>query len=379
MDLVCDKDTCAACGACMAACPTKAISIKEDVFSNDAVIDKEKCIECGICVQKCPQLSEVNFHDSIKWYQGWSKDSNIRKHSTSGGVARTLSENFVRNGGAVCSCVFTSGRIKFIVTDDISEIKKMSGSKYVKSNLGDCYSLVLDKLKHNIPVLFIGLPCQAEGMRKFVSPKYSDLLYTIDLICHGTPSRKFLEMFLEENGIDISLLQDIKFRYSESINKRDYKFIEHLGVMDYYSVAFLNSLSYTDNCYECKYAHSKRASDITLGDSWGSDLSNEVHKGISLILCQTEKGDRLVKQSNIDLYPVDLERAIKYNPQLQHKCAMPKSRIDFVNDVLAGKGINRSVFRHLRYKCLKQFVKKMFIYLRIVKPGGYTIGYKSID
>ena len=53
---------------------------------------------------------------------------------------------------------------------------------------------------------------------------------------------------------------------------------------------FLNSTSYTENCYECKYAKTERISDLTLGDSWGSRLTeDEIHKGVSLALCQTEK------------------------------------------------------------------------------------------
>ena len=40
-------------------------------------------------------------------------------------------------------------------------------------------------------------------------------------------------------------------------------------------MAFLSSLTYTENCYSCKYAQKKRISDITIGDAWGSDLADE--------------------------------------------------------------------------------------------------------
>lgn len=41
---------------------------------------------------------------------------------------------------------------------------------------------------------------------------------------------------------------------------------------------FLGGLFYTENCYECKYAQLNRVSDITIGDSWGSELPTEEQK-----------------------------------------------------------------------------------------------------
>lgn len=43
------SDTCIACGACAAECPTEAIS-EGDIY----VIDAEKCIDCGNCAEVCP-------------------------------------------------------------------------------------------------------------------------------------------------------------------------------------------------------------------------------------------------------------------------------------------------------------------------------------
>lgn len=49
-------------------------------------------------------------------------------------------------------------------------------------------------------------------------------------------------------------------------------------------ISFLSSLSYTANCYLCVYANIKRISDITLNDSWGTELSSdEWNKGIELL------------------------------------------------------------------------------------------------
>jgi len=42
-------DSCIACGACMADCPTDAISDGE-IY----VIDADTCIDCGVCASTCP-------------------------------------------------------------------------------------------------------------------------------------------------------------------------------------------------------------------------------------------------------------------------------------------------------------------------------------
>ena len=43
------NDSCIACGACAAQCPTNAIS-EGDIY----VIDAEACISCGACAGVCP-------------------------------------------------------------------------------------------------------------------------------------------------------------------------------------------------------------------------------------------------------------------------------------------------------------------------------------
>ena len=51
------EDKCTGCGTCVASCPFKAISIKED---NEGFlypyIDTSKCKKCGLCEKRCPVL-----------------------------------------------------------------------------------------------------------------------------------------------------------------------------------------------------------------------------------------------------------------------------------------------------------------------------------
>ena len=46
-----DRKVCAACGACMKACPKGAISIWRGCY---AQVETEKCVGCGLCARTCP-------------------------------------------------------------------------------------------------------------------------------------------------------------------------------------------------------------------------------------------------------------------------------------------------------------------------------------
>lgn len=44
-----DPESCIACGACEAVCPSSAI-IADTAYR----IDADKCVECGACAEACP-------------------------------------------------------------------------------------------------------------------------------------------------------------------------------------------------------------------------------------------------------------------------------------------------------------------------------------
>lgn len=335
MKTVCEENMCAGCMACVDICPRQAISIVDTLKEYNAVIDEEKCVDCNLCHNVC----QVNFTPKLKkplvWYEGWA-DKFIRKDSSSGGVATALISSF---DGIICSCVFKNGQ--FIFEFDEGEKGKFAGSKYIKSNPKGAHKSILQKLKEGTKVLFVGLPCQCAAIINYT--KNHQLLYTVDLVCHGTPSPQFLEMYLKENGLNIKEISDLQFRrktkfglYSKHVE------IVPLRSTDLYTYAFLKSIDYTENCYYCKYAMLERVSDITIGDSWGSELNiNEQKKGVSLILCQTNKGIELVNKAGLTLKDVDLNKAVQANHQLINPSIAPKQRnLFFVN---LKYGFNRAI------------------------------------
>lgn len=376
MRTVCKQDLCTGCMACVGKCKKEAISIQDTVSAYNAVIDESKCVSCGACERVCPNNHKVNLNEPIYWKEGWAPDS-IRSKASSGGAASAMMEYFVNDGGYVAACLFRNGEFVFDITNKKEELGHFVGSKYVKSNPVGIYDKVVEKLKNGNSVLFIGLPCQVAAVKNYMlamSNNIRENLYTVDLICHGSPSPKILKLALYEKGIDILQLKEIRFRNKTNfgLSSRDeggeYKTIVPAGVQDMYTHAFLTSLDYTENCYSCRYATWGRVSDVTLGDSWGSNqIDREQEKGISLVLCQTTKGVTLIQNSGIKLEEVDIEKALEANHQLRHPSIAPETREMFFANL--SKGFYKAISKSAPKVYYKQKLKECLIKFKIIRGG----------
>lgn len=259
--------------ACIDVCKKDAIRIKDTLSEYNAVINENKCVDCGMCKKICQNNILVETFEPEIWKQGWTKDSKIRNQGASGGVAMELAHTFVKNGGKVCSCTFDKGKFIFKIVDNENDLKIFAGSKYIKSNPSGIYEKIKIELKNGNSILFIGLPCQVAAVKIYVGKELEEKLITVDLICHGTPSPKILDKFLKEYNKEIKNFKDIVFRVKGKSQVFDSsKTIVQEGCSDRYMISFLAALTYTENCYQCTYAKRQRVGDITLGDSWGSDL-----------------------------------------------------------------------------------------------------------
>lgn len=375
MKTVCKKDRCAGCMACVEMCPQKAVIIEDNLVSYNAFIDKDKCIDCNICHNVCQQNNTPELKKPISWYQGWAIDADIRLGSASGGFATAIASAFVRNKGIVVSCGFIDGEFRFSRAEHEAELKGMSGSKYVKSNPYGVYNAIRSDLKKGTNVLFIGLPCQVAAVRNYVGKDMEDSLYTVDLICHGTPSPKLLELFLKQYNLSLKELKTIRFREKfKAAKQSEEKYIETKGIRDKYTIAFLKGLTYTENCYSCQYARRERVSDITLGDSWGTQLDIEHQQaGVSLALCQTTKGEELIKNADVKLLDVDIDNAILNNQQLKHPSVYPNGRVEFFEALDCGKAFDKEIIIRYRKECIKQKIKSILIHMRL--KGGRKVSH----
>lgn len=364
MKTVCKLNQCNGCMACISICPKNCIKVTDSVNAMNAEIDESICFNCKLCEKICPNVTKVVKKKPVEWKQGWTIPE-IRCNSTSGGAASAIIKSFIQNGGYVASCLFKDGNFIFEITNDIDVIKRFAGSKYVKSNPIGIYKKVQERLITD-KVLFIGLPCQVAALKNYIKNKEN--LYTIDLICHGTPSIKLLDKYLNERGYLLNELKDVKFR-----TKVDYglcidgKKISPSRVMDDYLCAFLESINFTENCYTCQFASLERVSDITLGDSWGTEYKEQEKSGISLVLLQTEKGKDLLAMSEIELKDVNLDNAVANNHQLSYPSELSPKREKFFYLLHKGMSIKNTTFVILPKVVIKQKIKLVLIRLQLLK------------
>lgn len=366
MRTVCKKDMCSGCMACVDVCPKKAIVVEDSLIAYNACIDENKCVNCNACHNVCQANNDIELVEPIQWKQGWIKDEKLRSVSSSGGVAAAVTHCFIEKGGVVCSCTFKEGEFVFGFAETKEEALQFTGSKYVKSNPKGIYIRIKKLLVDNKMVLFIGLPCQVAAVKRFVGEKLGINLYTVDLICHGSPSPKVLNSFLLDYDYTLKQMENIQFR-----NKMKYHVYNNAvgiapeGVQDIYTCSFLMGLDYTENCYSCKYASTKRVSDISLGDSWGSELLEEDNKGVSLVLCQTEKGEQLIEASNLELFEVNIDKAIQNNHQLMYPTKAPKEREEFLGLLQKGKNFKQAFAKCLPKLYYKKKLKEMIVKVRL--------------
>lgn len=377
MNFVCEESKCTACGTCVEACPQSCIHLEDLRKSIRAVINKKQCCDCHLCKWVCPAQNGCVFQKPVAWYQGWTRDVEIHKNAASGGVATAIEKAFIESGGYVSSCAFSKGEFAFLTSKNSEVIHRFAGSKYIKSSVGAEFKQIKNLIASGKKVLFVGLPCQVAAVKRFVGESQNGKLYTIDLICHGTPSIKMLDIFLKQYGAERKKISDILFREKDSyiLSGKDRLFSTR-GTMDCYSIAFMYALTYTDNCYNCIYAKSERVSDLTLGDSWGSDLPVDLREqGLSLILCQNNQGKELLQMCDLELRDVDLNNAIQNNAQLQYPSVKPRQREPFFKRIEKGVPFNRAVFMAYPKLVLKQKVKAFLIRLGIKNAGG---GYQIV-
>ncbi len=304
MLIIDDMKQCCGCAACFNACPQKAINMKidEEGFLYPD-IDNDLCIQCKKCINVCPVNNPKYINcDNPKCYAVRADDT-TRYVSSSGGAFSIFAEYILKNDGVVCGAAYTSDwSVEHIIINNYTDLAKLRGSKYVQSEIKDCYSKIKQYLDSSKLVLFSGTPCQNAGLKSFLNKNYNNL-YCLDLICHGTPSAKVLQKSLKEytNGDAVNSL-NLRDKYNgwgngywvdvngKHIKGTDLSFIK----------AFATDLCLRKSCGNCVFNKIPRQGDITIGDYWGIDKSKDDKKGTSIIIINNEQGNDLFQKVEDD-------------------------------------------------------------------------------
>lgn len=344
------KEKCCGCKTCVYVCPSKCISMvsDEEGFTYPAV-DEEACTHCGACERACPFHGGNKREKDVRStaYAAKSRSEEIQLSSSSGGMFYELSKAVLRNGGTVYGAVFdeVTKKIVHIHVDDIENLSKLKGSKYVQSDIGESYNEAKRDLKDDRWVLFSGTPCQIAGLRNYLKADYERLI-CVDVVCHGVPSPLLWERYVyyleREYG---SQIETVNFRCKER-GWRDFAFGSKLGSKSFYQSKdinpymqmFLHNYCLRPSCYGCEIKQIMSVADITMGDFWGVEkVCPEMNdkNGVSLIIVWNAKGKWLIDEveDSVIFKEVDFQQAIRFNTPLYKSVDRPSYRDSFYIDL----------------------------------------------
>ena len=330
-NLYIDEKKCTGCLACKYICSNDAIVLKRNnegfLFPS---IDYDRCTKCGRCGDVCQIYNDSTSSRPICSYGALSENNEFVKDSSSGGIFLYLSYYVIITlKGYVCGAYIDEKlSVKHIVVDNVSDLKKIQGSKYVESDLTGIYNQISDLIMNKEYVLFAGTPCQVGAVKLYFNEKNisMDRLILIDLVCQGVPSNEGFKKWMEK-GYSIREARRISFRRHDDYNvnqyglyvSSNYSTISVRAEEDPFYNSFLSGFSFRECCYSCQYARRERVGDITLGDCSNSrdyllenpSLSN---RSISMVLINTNLGERLWDAIN--------ERIISFEDPFDKECIL---------------------------------------------------------
>jgi len=343
------KDQCTGCFGCYNSCPIDAIEMKysEEGFFIPSISDK--CNDCGICQQHCPVIQEADNSKKLKkplFYGGKTTNKDIILNSSSGGIFPEIAKLILSDSGVVFgACLQKNLSLEHVKIETVEDLPKIMGSKYIQSDIGSSYKEVLKPLEKGRKVLFAGTPCQIAALNTFTD---HENLYTIDLACHGVPSRilfdKYVKHMEEKRGKKV---KNINFRdkekgwldYQVKITFTDDTDYRENHKFDPYFRLYLKDFCLMKSCYECEFNKIPRPGDISLGDFWGKPPSKiRDPNGVSVLFINNKKGKDLIKaiinSKKIEVSKTDLDSATISNPRMRgSKAKVPYNREQFLEDL----------------------------------------------
>lgn len=311
-----DKKHCTGCGACWNICPKQCIKSQRDEegFPYPSV-DKNQCIECNLCVKVCPiQHSKQHKESKKEVYAAWSRDSETRFKSTSGGAFTELARVILSQGGRVVGAAYDEDNlVHHVVISSEEEIERIRQSKYIQSDIEDVYATVKRILKSRTKVLFCGAPCQVAGLKNFLQGD-SELLYTADFICRGMNSPKAYSYWLQEMEEEFgSKVKRVWFKYKQNGWKKSplctrvdfYNGVTHVldDEKNMFMIGYLRGDLYLrPSCSECRFKGTDRYSDVTLADFWKIDSKYDDDCGTSMVMLNTDRGFELFELAKESMF-----------------------------------------------------------------------------
>lgn len=325
---------------------------------------------------------------SVISYAVQSRQKNIRLRSTSGGTFSEIARSFIRTGGCVCAAGYDEqGKVVHKLINTISEIDELCESKYVQSNLNNCFAEVESCLSSSRKVLFVGTPCQVAGVKAYLRNK-DEKLYTIDLVCYGVPSPMiYIEWRAEiervyKKRIAYVHFRDKSFGYAAPNVKivfKDGSSAEQTFLIKSYMKTFMSGLNVRPSCSECAFKGIDRCSDLTFGDCWHIGVFQKAmddNLGTTSVYVHSPKGSMLLDmiKNQVNISQIDTQQEIKLDGRKINESVQknPNSIIFFNDartlpyDVLVKKWVPDSK-KEMLVTIIKRHAKNLPFFKKMIK------------
>lgn len=325
---------------------------------------------------------------SVISYAVQSRQKNIRLRSTSGGTFSEIARSFIKTGGCVCAAGYDEqGKVVHKLINTISEIDELCESKYVQSNLNNCFAEVESCLSSSRKVLFVGTPCQVAGVKAYLRNK-DEKLYTIDLVCYGVPSPMvYIEWRAEiervyKKKIAYVHFRDKSFGYAAPNVKivfKDGSSAEQTFLIKSYMKTFMSGLNVRPSCSECAFKGIDRCSDLTFGDCWHIGVFQKAmddNLGTTSVYVHSPKGSMLLDmiKNQVNISQIDTQQEIKLDGRKINESVQknPNSIIFFNDartlpyDVLVKKWVPDSK-KEMLVTIIKRHAKNLPFFKKMIK------------
>ena len=365
------------------------------------VVNEADCIDCGLCEKVCHELHPYEQRKPLNVYAAINKDEDIRLKSSSGGIFYLLAEKTISEGGVVFGARFDEDwQVVIDYAETMEGIKPFMGSKYVQARTATAFKDAEAFLKQGRKVLFSGSPCQIAGLHHYLRKEY-DNLTTVDFVCHGVPSPKVWQRYLDEvvkSGK--RAINDVKFR-NKSNGWKKFNFVLSYNQeekthslcswhqQNHYMRAFLSDMILRPSCHECRAKQGSSNSDITIADFWGIHIEMpemDDDKGTGLVLVNTDKGSQALDWSKVTKKESSIEVASKYNGGLSSITKPHPKRTDFFAALDASPSVIDLIDKSLRpsfksrirlsLRRYKQLIKRVL--KKLIGGGKYNLAHQTL-
>jgi len=340
-----EQKLCVSCEICKVICPVNAIDMEYKKGQFLPKIDEKSCINCGKCLKVCPGTDiELYNGDSfeewltgsyIEGYSAYTKNRDILKNSTSGGVISQLLIDLLGNGDYEGAFVlpfdmFDGKPARLELAKIKEEIKNAAKSKYIPASVFNTVERLTKESNPNYVI--VGTPCQLKGIMNFIDINGindEDLLF-FGLFCEKTLNFNVLNYFEEKYSKENEKMKKFDYKnkekdgwpghpklYFDSGRELFVDRSERIQIKDYFQL---------ERCLYCLDKLNRQA-DISFGDCY---ITGRKNPGRSSIIIRTRKGKEIwEKYSHMFNKEKSSIESIKKSQCISRK----KENLDFIKGI----------------------------------------------